>query len=100
MGIGLLLISLVVVTLLAGFIWAHGWLGVIGVVLALMFLLGVLLIASEADAVPSKPEPEWYTQQIRITEQWTPETGWQEVARDTLFYEGCIGDWVNIEEVR
>ena len=52
------------------------------------------------DGPDNLPEPAWYTQQIRITEQWTPETGWQEVARDTLFYEGCIGDWVNIEEVR
>ena len=65
-----------------------------------MVVMGVESLKSTQNQVYSRPEPAWYTQQIRITEQWTPETGWQEVARDTLFYEGCIGDWVNVEEVR
>jgi len=77
---------------------------VLCVILAVM-TLGIVVIGVESpkstqNQVYSRPEPAWYTQQIRITEQWTPETGWQEVARDTLFYEGCIGDWVNVEEVR
>ena len=73
---------------------------ILSVTSGLLIMKGLEALKSTQNQVYSRPEPAWYTQQIRITEQWTPETGWQEVARDTLFYEGCIGDWVNIEEVR